>query len=188
MERQKIGFNLEDEFIRINNLFKSESYIAEFDAYDKKGSLYQFKTYKKNCMLMMGDLRRYLNHKKPFYLVVVERDNYGACISTKVVFIDPNGKFKTFLKNERAEERLNDAKNLLNSVTNNYKDDKKFRESFKILKQKYRPGSLIQVQAKRDHKHQKRVQWAIANKNIDTFLNEIAEKPIETHYKTLNIH
>lgn len=34
-----------------------------------------------------------------------------------------------------------------------------------------RKESIINVQAKRDHKSQKRVQWSIPNRFIDDFLN-----------------
>lgn len=172
-ERQFFGFKFQDEYCKLHNLTNNKNYTSFFDAKDNNGLNYQIKTYKDKSELMMANPFRYLENKEDFILIIANRDENNNILSTKKVFID-NVSFKQFLIKQNFTERINYCQNVLNSVTNNYCDDEKFKNLMKKEKGA-RKNSIINIQAKRDHKSQKRVQWSIPNRYIDKFISLFKE-------------
>ena len=167
-ERQWFGFKYQKEFCQKNNLIENKNYTDKFDTKIKNLGC-QIKTYKSNCELMMADPFRYLKNKEDFILVVANRNDKDEIISERKILIK-NNKLQSFFKEQDFEFRVNYCKSLLDSVSNNISDDKYFKEHMKA-EQEARRYSIINVQAKRDHKKQKRVQWSIPNRYIDDFIN-----------------
>jgi len=169
MERQKFGFDYQTKYCKENNLKETDGYTDKFDAMSENGLEYQIKTYKNKNELMMADPKRYLENKKDFILVVANRNDNNKIISERKVLIK-NSKLQSFLDSQDFNFRVNYCQSLLNSVSNDKSDDEYFKQQMKAEKLA-RKESIINVQAKRDHKSQKRVQWSIPNKYIVDFLN-----------------
>ena len=167
-ERQKFGFDYQKYFCQKNNLEEDKKYTGKFDAY-KNGVFYQIKTYKNQGELMMADPFRYIENEVDFVLVVANRNERNEILSERKVLIK-NNKLQTFLKTQDFNFRVHYCQELLNSVSNDESDDVYFKEHMKT-EQEARKNSIINVQAKRDHKKQKRVQWSIPNRYIIDFLN-----------------
>lgn len=172
-ERQIYGFKYQTEFCEKNNLKEVDGYTDKFDAVDKKGLFYQIKTYKNKGELMMADPFRYIENKKDFVLVIANRDNDDKILSERK-FLIKNEVLQNFFDREDFKFRVHYCQQLLKSVSNEEKDDEYFTEHMKIEKEA-RKYSIINIQAKRDHKSQKRVQWSIPNRNINTFLSIFKE-------------
>ena len=172
MERQAWGFIYQKVFCQKNNLVENKNYTDKFDTKINNYNC-QIKTYKERGELMMADPFRYLSNKEDFVLVVANRDGNNNIISERKILIK-NDKFQSFLKEQNFESRANYCQAVLSSVSNDHSDDERFKELMKKEKRS-RKGSIINMQAKRDHKRQKRVQWAIPNRYIDTFLNLFEE-------------
>ena len=117
----------------------------------------------------MADPFRYLKNKEDFILVVANRNDKDEIISERKILIK-NNKLQSFFKEHDFEFRVNYCKSLLDSVSNDTSDDKYFKEHMKA-EQEARKYSIINVQAKRDHKKQKRVQWSIPNRYINNFIS-----------------
>lgn len=166
-ERQIFGFEYQKHFCKKHNLIENSNYTDEFDAFSKTGLKYQIKTYKAGNELMMADPFRYLKNNEDFILVIAERGDNDKIINETQLFIK-NNKLKIFFEKNNFQKRAEFCKNLLNSITNNYSDDFYFKEQMKIEKRE-RKNSILNMQAKRDHKRQKRVQWSIPNRYIKAF-------------------
>lgn len=173
MERQIFGFNYQSNFIKKNHLTEDKNYTGKYDAYSKSGLPIQIKTFKNKGELMMADPFRYLAIENDFILVIANRDNYNKVISEKSYLIKSQ-TLKTVLEKNNFKSRAEYCKSVLSSVTNSRDDDAKFKKLMEEEK-KSRKGSIINMQAKRDHKSQKRVQWSIPNRHIKTFLSFFEE-------------
>ena len=160
MERQIKGFEFEDKIIKENNYKKENNYTAKFDAYTNNNMGVQIKSVSSKGQLMMASPYNYMDIKENFELIVNNRK----------IIVDAKKLQKLFAE-EHFVQRVNYVQDCLNKVTNNHSDDSKWKELFS--KEKESRTGIIQIQGKRDHKNQKRVQWAIPNKFIDTFLNFI---------------
>jgi len=169
MERQSFGFNYQTNYCKKHNLKENTKYTDKFDATTSDNIGVQIKTYKDRGELMMADPYRYLKNKEDFIMVVANRNSNNEIVSERKVLIK-NDKLQSFLENQNFNTRVDYCQNLLNSVSNDSSDDAYFKEQMKVEKLA-RKESIINVQAKRDHKSQKRVQWSIPNRFIDDFLN-----------------
>lgn len=172
MERQSFGFKYQKEFCKKHNLKEEESYTSKYDTYYKNYPC-QIKTYKNKNELMMADPFRYLNSEDDFILVVAQRNDKNEIIRERKVLIR-NKTLQDFFYRENFKARTSYCKKLLETVSNDRKDDEYFKKSMK-QEVAARKNSIINVQAKRDHKSQKRVQWAIPNRYIDKFLDMFEE-------------
>ena len=172
MERQSFGFEYQKKFCD-ENIIEDKGYTNKFDAHTSKGLPIQIKTFKGKGELMMADPFRYINNNEDFAMVVANRDRNNKIISEKCYYID-NNTLKKILEDNNFSERADYCKRCLDSVTNDRKDDNRFKEMMKQEKEN-RKESLLNMQAKRDHKKQKRVQWSIPNKQIDTFFSFFKE-------------
>ena len=133
----------------------------------------QIKTYKSNGELMMANPFRYMECDEDFYLVVVNRNSSNVVLSERK-FLVKNDSLKRFMSEQNFMERCGYVKDVLDSVSNDRSDDALFKELMKKEKQA-RKNSIINIQAKRDHKAQKRVQWSIPNRHIEEFYGYFEE-------------
>lgn len=172
MERQLFGFEYQKQFcdgVLIENL----DYTGKFDAYTKNGFPIQIKTYKNRNGLGMADPFRYIKVNNDFILVVTNYIYTNKVVSERIYYID-NKTLKGILLENNFERRANYCKWCLDSVSNDRCDDARFRELM-LLERKERKSSIINMEAKRDHKNQKRVQWSIPNRKMNIFLSNFRE-------------
>jgi len=174
MERQKFGFDYQKTFF-CNGLTEDKKYTGKYDGYSKSGIPVQVKTYKNKQELMMANPYRYLETNKNFYLVVANRDGNNNILSERIFYITVEALKKLFASNN-FQERVEYCQHCLDSVTNDRTDDVKFKNLMKKEKQSRKAeGNIINVQAKRDHKNQKRVQWSIPNRFLEKFYSFFQE-------------
>lgn len=78
-----------------------------------------------------------------------------------------------YFKNNFDDELLKIFRNFLDEITNERKDDEKWKKQISDFKKQWKnkTSNFIRPRFKRDHKSQKRIQCAINNKD---FLNYIA--------------
>lgn len=166
-ERQKHGFDFQEQYINSNNLTPDENYTGEWDAYTKNNFPVQIKTRKKNGELDLGDLKRNLNKNQDFLLVIgnySERNGVKNFDNPECYFVEAD--------NWKAQfncDCLNEMEDFLKEITNDYSDDKKWKNGVKEFKEKTVANAVPRF--KRDHKKQKRIQAAVPKKNLKKFLN-----------------
>lgn len=170
-ERQKHGFDFQKQFIENNSLKEEECYTGEWDAYTKNGYPIQIKTYKKSGEIDLGDLKRNVNKKENFLLVLapyVIANGIKKFCSTKIFDVkadDWKGLFNCGC--------LNEMYDFLSNISNDKKDDQAWKQGVKEFKEK--AEGLAVPRFKRDHKKQKRIQAAIPKKNIESVISKFAE-------------
>lgn len=168
-ERQIHGFSFEELMIAKFNLIKSSNYIDEFDAFTLDKTPVQIKTYKKNNEIDLGDLRRNLLKTKNFILIVSSWENINEVKTfneEQLYFIDCLKWRKLF---NISNEMLNEMYVFLNSISNDHKDDEKWKIGIKAFKEK--TEGIACPRFKRDHKNQKRIQAAIPVRFQNNFFN-----------------
>jgi hypothetical protein len=174
MERQRFGFDYQKIFFS-NGLTENKKYTGKYDGYSKNGTPIQVKTYKNKQELMMANPYRYLEADKDFYLVVANRDRNNNILSERIFYVTIEALKKLFTSNN-FQERTKYCQYCLDSVTNDRTDDTKFKNLMKKEKQSRKAeGNIINVQTKRDHKSQKRVQWSIPNRHLEDFYSFFQE-------------
>lgn len=168
-ERQKHGFDFEDEILKKIGATKSEKYTSEFDGTIKiDGEIIPIsvKTKKNKCAIEMGDIFRNSEISTDFILIVAfwENDKYNF-VEEYAVYINKE-TWKTFFLDNFKEDYLN----FLNSVTNDYADDQIWKTGCKMRQKLWEEqvGKHITPFFKRDHKKQKRVQCGL---NYKTFMD-----------------
>ena len=164
MERQKSGFNFQDDFISKNNLIPEESYTAEWDAYTQDNTPIQIKTYKLGGELCLGDLKRNLNKDKDFYLVCGAYNNAGLFVDISIYFVKKEVWASLF---NCSEQIVNEMFDFLHNITNNYNDDEKWKQGINYFKSL--TVGIAVPRFKRDHKTQKRIQAAVPKRNLQVF-------------------
>jgi hypothetical protein len=174
MERQKHGFIFEEISSKEYNLSLEKNYTNEFDALSKNNNPVQIKCIKDKCEICLGDYFRNKSKEKDFYLLIGFWENEKTNIINKEILYIPHKNWNKLLEFEYDTE----IKELLNNITNDYSDDKKWKEEVKKIKTKWGKERLIQLRFKRDHKKQKRIQLAIPYKKFqilkkDYICNEI---------------
>jgi hypothetical protein len=176
-ERQKHGFEFQEQYISSNNLKPDESYTGEWDAYTQNGIPVQIKTRKKNGELDLGDLKRNLNKSQDFLLVVgdySENSNGKNFDTPKCYYVNKNNWKKQFNCS-----CLEEMYNFLDEITNDYSDDQKWKEGTKEFKKITEANAVPRF--KRDHKKQKRIQAAVSKKNLMNFYNSFQEVKISNY-------
>lgn len=78
------------------------------------------------------------------------------------------GKWDAYYNNIPVSIKYEKFKTLLSSITNNRKDDERWKNEINLLKKEWKNSTpnLIRPRFKRDHKKQKRIQCAINNKDF----------------------
>lgn len=176
-ERQKHGFDFQEQYIKENNLISEKKYTGEYDAYTQNNFPIQIKTRKKNNELDLGDLKRNLNKEKDFLLVVGDYSvNKGNKVfeKPKCYYIDIENYKKQFNC-----DCLNEMEDFLKEITNDYSDDAKWRNEMKDFKK--RTIANVVPRFKRDHKKQKRIQAAVPKKNLKDFYNSFKEVEVSNY-------
>lgn len=179
-ERQRHGFDFQGRYIKDNNLIPDNNYTGEFDAYTQNGIPVQIKTYKKGMEMEMGDLKRNLHKNRDFLLV-------SACYTERhyagKIFEEP--RCQCIKCDEYTdcigipEDLENKMYSLLGEISNDRKDDARWKEKSKELKSQ--ACGIIQPRFKRDHKSQKRIQAAIPRKSLEKFFGLFPEVDIANY-------
>lgn len=170
MERQKHGFNYENNIINQFKMEKEPNYTSKFDARYNNRAV-SIKVAKAHSDIELGDYFRQSMLEEDFYLFVGfwsgEKDNI---IEEYTLFI-PKEEW-TSLFDLSFNEKF---RNLLNNITNDYSDDEKWKNSIKSLRKEWskKTQNLIRPRFKRDHKKQKRIQCAI---NYRDFIEYFVKK------------
>jgi hypothetical protein len=173
MERQGHGFEYQQKMCERHNLLSDENYTGMWDAHREDGISCIVKTFKENSELPLSDIFNNAARDKDFYLMYgVWRGKKSNIVEEKVIFIDIE-KWKELFEWEHYEELNYWIKNL---VSNSYSYDKTWKSEMKVWKERWGMDRLVQPRFKRDHKKQRRIQSAVAYKNLDIFLNYVKKK------------
>ena len=174
MERQIHGFEYQRELCEKHNLVSDENYTGLWDAYKRPdGVPCIIKTFKENSELPLSDIFNNVTRDKDFYLMYgVWRGEKSNIVEEKEIFIDIN-KWRESFEWGYYEELNYWIKNL---VSNSYSYDKTWKSEVKVWKERWGINKLVQPRFKRDHKKQRRIQSAVAYKNLDMFLNYVKKK------------
>jgi len=162
-EWQAHGFAYEEEIISRFGMIKEENYVGEWDAYYNDIPV-SIKTSKLGSEVGMADFFRNQRTKEDFYLIV----GFWSGVKGNIVeewFLKIPAKDWQALFLEGYDIKL---KALLDGITNDRADDKRWTEETKALKKEWRENTpnLIRPRFKRDHKAQKRIQCAITHKDF----------------------
>lgn len=164
MERQKHGFLFEEKIIENFGLIKENNYTSRWDAFTTNGTPVSIKVEKIGSDIELADYFRNADINQDFYLIVgFWKDDKTNIVETRVLKIKGREWQELFIS--EFSELLHD---LLSSITNDKKDDTKWKTKTKEIKKlwKEKTKNLIRPRFKRDHKTQKRVQCAINNKDF----------------------
>jgi hypothetical protein len=173
MERQGHGFEYHQKMCERHNLLSDENYTGMWDAHREDGISCIVKIFKENSELPLSDIFNNAARDKDFYLMYgVWRGKKSNIVEEKVIFIDIE-KWKELFEWEHYEELNYWIKNL---VSNSYSYDKTWKSEMKVWKERWGMDRLVQPRFKRDHKKQRRIQSAVAYKNLDIFLNYVKKK------------
>lgn len=167
MERQAHGFSYQDTIITKYNLSKIDPYTGKKLKYDDKWDAYfnfipvQIKDKKKGGNIELADMFRQSETTEDFLLIVgFWQDDKTNIVEEHILYIKGNEWYPLF-----NHECLNKYKQLLNTITNDYSDDNKWKQKINELRKEWKKLTpyLIVPRPKRDHKDQKRIQCAINN-------------------------
>jgi hypothetical protein len=173
MERQSHGFEYEKIVSAKYNLTSDKNYTGLWDAYMPNGVPCVIKTFKQKTELPLSDIFINSSRNTDFYLIYgIWKGDKTNIIEEKIILVDIN-KWKELFEWDNYKELNNWIKNL---VSNNYNYDLTWRLEVKEWKKKWGEHKTIQPRFKRDHKTQRRIQTAVANKKIETFLNYVEKK------------
>lgn len=129
----------------------------------------QIKCIKKGCAIELGDFYRNSMKEEDFYLLV---GFYDKLYEDKTPRIVEEYLIKVCHKKWNALfefDYILDMKELMDTITNRYEDDLRWKRETKRLKGLW-GKRLVMPRFKRDHKSQKRIQCAIGNKRLKEFL------------------
>ena len=172
MERQGHGFEYQQLMCERHNLLSDENYTGMWDAYRPDGIPCVIKTFKHGSELPLADIFNNVSRDRDFYLIYgVWKGKKSNIIEERVVFIDII-KWRELFDWTHYEGLNNWIKNL---VSNSYSYDMTWKSEVKEWKGRWGKDRIVQPRFKRDHKTQRRIQSAVAYKNIDLFL-EYAQK------------
>lgn len=166
-ERQRHGFDFET-FIKAK--FAIEPCNEGHYTYKWDGMLNGYpvsiKTEQLGSDIEMASFERNATNKDSFYLIVgFWKDSKDNIITIETLFIEGQEWHQLF-----DEDIVNECKEFLTTITNDYSDDEAWVQGCKNLKKKWQSNTLnlIRPRFKRDHKKQKRMQCAI---NYNDFYN-----------------
>lgn len=173
MERQSHGFEFQEKMNERYNLLSDENYTGMWDSYKPDKTPCVIKLFKENSELPLSDIFNNVARDRDFYLIYgVWRGKKSNIVEEKEIFIDIN-KWKESFEWGFYEELNHWIKNL---VSNSYSYDNTWKSEMKVWKERWGVNKLVQPRFKRDHKKQRRIQSAVAYKNLDMFLNYVKKK------------
>ena len=165
-ERQAHGFTFEDYVINKYSIQKSSNYTAKWDGM-LNGFPVSIKCEKYKSDIELADFTRNANNTDDFYLIVGFWDGVKTnIVEEHILFIKGQEWHELF-----PSHFIEDFKTMLNSVTNNYSDDAKWKNLVTEQRKRWKKetNNLIRPRFKRDHKTQKRVQCAINYKDFHSY-------------------
>lgn len=176
-ERQAFGFLIEKEIIKKEQLLKSETYTAEYDAFTSDNIPVQIKTVKNNQAICMGDIKRNFTKKKPFILYVYNYFSNKNKSKLYKIYVDDFSKYNELFYFDDYEMFWNELSALSN--------DREMDSQWKVIRLKYKKlfnsvERITSMNPKRDHKNQKRIQCSIPRKKFDIFLDLFKYEIINT--------
>ena len=166
MERQKAGFDYQEQVIQKYNLQPDNNYTGHWDAY-YRGVPVSIKLEKYHSDIEMADIFRQSQITEDFYLICgFWQGNPQNVIEEHLLFI-PAREYSSYFNSAL----LLDFQSLLKSISNNYEDDEKWKRAITKYKKDWRrtTNNFIRPRFKRDHKQQKRIQCAINNRDFFFF-------------------
>tara|TARA_Y100000361_G_C11156976_1_gene344772 strand:+ start:1812 stop:2336 length:525 start_codon:yes stop_codon:yes gene_type:complete len=171
-ERQKHGFEYEKKCFKKNPhwISNSDEYTAKWDAYDTvEEKPVSIKCIQKGGSVDFGDIFRMSSINEDFILQV------GFWFGKKNNIVE---EYTIHISVDDWQELIGDidifhqAKDEMNNITNEYKDDNKWSK-FRSKYKKLWGNSILQPRFKRDHKKQKRIQCGIMYNNLlENFVNK----------------
>lgn len=175
-ERQIHGFNYQSYIINKYNLKAENNYTGKWDAYFH-GIPVSIKTKKLGGNIEMADIFRQCNVESDFILQVGFWENVENNIVKEYTLYIPKIEWNCLFD----QDCLIQYKNLINTISNNSIDDKKWTNEINRLRRlwKTRTPYLVVPRPKRDHKTQKRIQCAI---NYKPFCNYFIPKYSVVNY------
>ena len=173
MERQSHGFEYQKVICERHNLISDKNYTGMWDAYQTDGTPCVIKLFKHNSELPLSDIFNNVARDKDFILKYgVWRGKKSNIVEEKEIFIDIN-KWRESFKWGHYEELNYWIKYV---VSNSYSYDITWKSEMKEWKERWGKDRIVQPRFKRDHKKQRRIQSAVAYKNLDMFLNYVKKK------------
>lgn len=166
-ERQKHGFDFEKFVKEKYNILPCPEghYTYKWDGM-MNGYPVSIKTEKYGSDIEMASFERNAENTENFYLIVgFWKNSKDNIIEISTLFINGHEWHDLF-----DQEIVQECKDFLNSITNDYSDDDRWSQGCAQLKEKWiaRTPNLVRPRFKRDHKSQKRMQCAI---NYTDFCN-----------------
>ena len=163
MERQNHGFSFEQQCKDKYSITLSGEYMSKWDG-EFNGLPISIKTEKFGSDVEMADFFRNQQVNEDFYLLVgFWKDQKDNIVEEHLLKIKGDEYHQMF--SENYNDRLH---NLLDNITNDKSDDAKWKEQIASIRKDWENDTLnlIRLRFKRDHKHQKRIQCAINNKDF----------------------
>ena len=171
-ERQKHGFIYEADVIKKFNLNNDENYTGLWDAWTQSGIPVSIKNEKLHSDIELADIfRNAIERDQDFYMIVGFWHGEKTNVVEEHILYFPKNEWKLLFN----LELLPAFSKFLTLITNDEKDDYKWKIGCKLLKEKWqeKTNNLIRPRFKRDHKKQKRIQCAINNGDFyKYFLNK----------------
>lgn len=166
-ERQMFGFMAESTIIKKENLVKSDSYTAEYDAYTQDNIPVQIKTVKNRQAICMGDLKKNFTKDHKFILYILNYFSNSDKVKLYKITIDDIKKYTDLFYFDQYEEFWEEFKQMPHG--------REYDTQWKALRLKYQrlyksTPRIVNMNPKRDHKIQKRIQCSIPKKHFEEFL------------------
>jgi len=164
-ERQKHGFEYEKKCFKKNPhwISNSDEYTAKWDAYDTiEEKPVSIKCIKLGSSVEFGDIFRMTSIKEDWILQVGFWSKKKNNIVEEYTIPIDVGEWKKLIGNIKV---FHAAKREMAKITNEYKDDNKWKK-FRTKYKKLWGDSILQPRFKRDHGNQKRLQCAIMYNNL----------------------
>lgn len=173
MTRQIHGFLYEKYIIKKYNLVKTKEYISKYDAFTRCFIPVQIKLRKEKSPICLGSFERQMSNKVDFILIIGTWKFTKCNIVDEEIYYIPKDKYNSILN----YDKLDDLKKEMKSISNSKDDDYKWKKFCMKHKQNFK-NKLVQINFKRDHKKQKRIQCSIPNKMYTNMFKNLFKKII----------
>lgn len=170
MERQAHGFQFEQTVSQLFDIELNNEYTGLWDG--KKNNIpVSIKHIKKGYAIDLGDIFRQASILEEFYMVIGFYDD--KCSDQIYILHFQQNEWHNYFMDLKAFQPF--FKNALDSVSNSYEDDEKWKKLLIDCKQLWKENTpnIVRPNGKRDHKKQKRWQCSISN---TLFYKEILPK------------
>lgn len=159
--RQQHGFDFENFILKLPGFVKSDSYTHKYDGFYNNIPV-SIKTCKEGNELCMGDYYRGVTQDKDFILIIGFYSGPYICIKSYFIDVDKWIQNLSYSKMISMKEEM--------KLITNLKEDDKIWKDFTTKHQKTfseeNTNTIFSLRFKRDHKKQKRIQYAISARNL----------------------